>query len=102
MDQTTIENLAQQLVDLQLQLKELDKEKELLKLDLWDNVKGGIKCQGGTVYWVNPSTEHRFDLTKLKEVLRNVGLSEITIEEIMEGSRVEKQRDPSIIVRLDR
>jgi len=44
MQKNEIIELAQQLVDAKIEIKRLEKKQELIKLELYDSVKGGIKC----------------------------------------------------------
>lgn len=102
MDITQIKKLAQDLVDLELKLREIENEKQLIKLELWDEAKGGIKCNGGTVYWVEPGPDMRFQLQVLKDELKNFGLTEAQIDSLLNRSKVPQQREANIRIRLDK
>jgi len=102
MQKNEIIELAQQLVDAKIEIKRLEKKQELIKLELYDSVKGGIKCNGGGVWFVEEFIEKRFKKDKLKIALKNEGLSDISIERILENSKEENPKSANIFVKLDK
>ena len=100
MTESEIQELAQQLVDLKIEMKQIAEEQNIAKLELYDYAKGGIACNGGMVYFVEEGESKRFDKTKLKELLIVEGLSENQINIIFENSMTTATRDANINVKL--
>jgi hypothetical protein len=95
-----IQELAQQLVDAKIEIKRLQDEQNIAKLELFDNARGGIQCNGGRVYFVEKREERRFNQTRLREKLNEVGLSQEQIENIIENSKVQTTKDANIHIIL--
>ncbi len=101
MTQSEIQTLAQQLVDAKLEIKKLQNEQNIIKLELYDSAKGGIQCNGGRVYFVEEREVNRFNQTKLKESLEELGLSAKKIQEIFDKSKIQTTMDANIYIQLD-
>ncbi len=102
MTQEEIQKLAQELVDLKIEIKKLQEEQNLIKLDLYENAKNGIQCQGGTVWFVEETIEKRFKQSKLKIALEKEGLDTEKINRIFENSKEENLRSANIYIQLDK
>lgn len=101
MSDNNIKYLAQRLIELKRQEKNMEDEVLQLKLTIWDAAKGGIDCEGGKIYWIEPGTEMRFNIQELKKRLKEQGLSENQINDLIEASKVINERDPQIRVVLN-
>jgi len=102
MTQEEIQMLAQQLVDAKLEIKRLEEEQNIAKLELYDNARGGIQCNGGKVYFVEEREERRFNQERLRQSLQALNLSEEQINTIFNSSKVQTTRDANIHIILDR
>ena len=102
MTEEEILNLAQRLVDAKIEIKKLQDEQNLVKLKLYDNAQGGIRCNGGRVYFVDKKEIKRFNQSKLKDSLKSIGLDDEKITEIIENSKVQTIRDANIYIQLDK
>ena len=102
MQASDIQKLAQSLVDFKKEIQALEDRVSYTKLDLYDNVKGGIQCNGGKVYFVQEGNENRFSKEKLKEALLNFGLAEEKIEDILQSSIKTISREANIKIVLDK
>lgn len=102
MTQEEIQMLAQQLVDAKLDIKRLEEEQNIAKLELYDNARGGIQCNGGKVYFVEEREERRFNQERLRQSLQALNLSEEQINNIFNNSKVQTTRDANIHIILDR
>lgn len=102
MTEQEIQTLAQSLVDLEVERKRIENEKSIIKLDIWENAKGGIKCNGGTVYWVDAGDEMRFNKDRLREVLIEQGMDDNQVNDIFERSKLQMQREANIKIKLDK
>ena len=96
-----IQALAQKLVDLKIEMKRLDEQGTLAKLELFEGARGGVKCNGGMVYFVESGESKQFNKDKLREALEKQGLNANQIETIFSNSIKVTPRDANIHVRLD-
>jgi hypothetical protein len=101
MTQDEIQALAQKLVDIKRDIKRLTDETNVAKLDLYDNARDGIQCNGGRVKFMDRQVQNRFKQEKLKVALLNKNLTETEIDEILESSRELVEIDENIYVYLD-
>ena len=95
--------LAQELVDKVIQIKELNDEVNLLKLEVYDDAQGGVHCKGGRIFFVDQGITSRLDRSKLIEnLMQQFQVSESNAKNIIKLSLVENERLPYISVYLDR
>ena len=95
--------IAQELVNTQRQIKQLEDRKEQLKYQIISYVHehGAITCDGGKVLPLDAFEVPRLDQGELKYVLRvRFDITEEEANEIIEQSKVSGSRLPSVSVRL--
>jgi len=102
MQNSDIQKLAQSLVDFKKEIKLLEDKIGYTKLDLDYYAEGGIKCDGGRVYFVKEGDENRFNQKKLKEALVEAGLTESKIEDLLNKSKKTTHREANIKIVLDK
>jgi len=100
MTEQEIQDLAQQLVNAKIEINRLQEEQNIVKLELFDSARGGIQCNGGRVYFVEEREERRFNQSRLRESLRDAGLNQEQITDIIENSKVQTTRDANIHITL--
>ncbi|GBE29064.1 hypothetical protein BMS3Bbin04_00072 [bacterium BMS3Bbin04] len=102
MSSNTPEQLAQQLVDVSIQIQQLKEQAEDLKFQIWDDATGGIQCTGGRVVYNDGSDYSRLNERELRITLRNrLHLSDQEIDGIVDSSKREGWKRPYLVVRLD-
>lgn len=95
--------IAQELVNTQRQIKQLEDRKEALKYQIIGYVHehGAITCDGGKVLPLDAFEVPRLDQGELKYVLRvRFDITEEEADEIIAQSKVSGSRLPSVSVRL--
>jgi len=95
--------IAQDLVDTQRQIKQLEERKEELKFKIvaYVHEHGAITCNGGKVFPLDAFEVPRLDHGTLKYILRlRFDITEEDANQIVEESKVTGSRLPTVTVRL--
>lgn len=95
--------IAQELVNTQRQIKQLESRKEELKYQIVGYVHehGAITCDGGKVLPLDAFEMPRLDQAQLKYTLQlRFDITEDEANEIVEQSKVSGSRLPTVSVRL--
>lgn len=101
-DQVTARRLAQELIDKTRQIKDLESEVGLLKLEIYDAAQEGIQCDGGKVFFVDSSTVLQLDRERLKEnLIARFELTEQDAASLIDSCKVARERSEYITVYLD-
>ncbi len=103
MDQQQLLNLSQQLVDLKKQIKTIEDDMLQLKLEIFEEAKGGIKCNGGKVIYLAPKDVPVFDRELLKDLLRQeYGFENSLIDDLYQRSQRISKREAQLNIYLDK
>lgn len=98
------QELAQELINTQREIRQLESNKERLKYQLISYVieHGEISCIGGKVYPVEGSEPSRLNQSSLLfELQARFNISENDASEIIQASKTSASRLPTIAVLLD-
>lgn len=101
-NQFRAEALARELVAKTQNLKELNEEITLLKLEIFDSARGGINVVGGRVAFIDESVAIRFDKEQLKtQLMSQLNLAEGDADAFIQSCQSTTNRAPYIAVYLD-
>lgn len=101
-NQVTAHLLAQELINKTRQIKDLESEVDLLRLEIFDAAEGGIQCTGGKVFFVESNTVLQLDRERLKEeLIARFELTEESAASLIDSCKVPRERSPYIMVHLD-
>lgn len=95
---------AQEMVDIQRQIRQLESRRDTLKYEIIAEVlnNGQIACNGGVVAPVVGFDVSRLDQSALRfELQSRFALTEDEADEVIQASKVAGSRLPTIMVRLD-
>jgi hypothetical protein len=103
MNQQELLNLAQQLVDLKKQIKTIEDDMLQLKLEIFEDAKDGIKCNGGKVIYLSPKDVPVFDKELLKDLLRQeYGFENSLIDDLYQRSQRISKREAQLNIYLNK
>ena len=103
MSEQEIRDIAQQLVDRTREFRRLEDDILQLKLEIYDDAKGGIKCNGGRVVFISETDIERLDKEILSLNLKNeFGLTDLQVNTLFENSQRRVHRSSSVVVYIDR
>ncbi|NQS99253.1 MAG: hypothetical protein HQ591_12440 [candidate division Zixibacteria bacterium] len=101
MNMPELKKWCQDLVDLKIKMEKIQDEIYQIKLEVFDETKGGVKCKGGIVNFADEYDIMKLDENLLKSVLKKkLNLHDEKIEEIIVESKKKIHLEASVNIKL--